>query len=138
MNHRLKIVFDRFKEILRIELDDSKSPMVVQKILANLPIKSTINVWGEEIYTNNIGIDVTTSKDYSQEVNIFDVAYWPDGNAICIFFGPTPISKDNKILPYSSVNIIGRVLVDLDQDYNKLLKKIQNGMDIIISRTKNT
>ena len=38
------------------------------------------------------------------------MAYWPEGKALCLFFGPTPISKDGKILAYSPVNIVGKIL----------------------------
>jgi hypothetical protein len=42
------------------------------------------------------------------EVNELDVAFWPKGKALCLFFGPTPISKDGKILAYSPFNIVGK------------------------------
>ncbi|EHP88109.1 protein of unknown function DUF369 [Methanotorris formicicus Mc-S-70] len=35
--------------------------------------------------------------------------YWIPGRAICIFFGKTPISDDDKIKPASAVNVIGKV-----------------------------
>ena len=41
---------------------------------------------------------------------IGELGYWPSGNAFCIFFGPTPISRGDKIVPASAVNIIGKVL----------------------------
>lgn len=41
-------------------------------------------------------------------VDLMDVAYWPQGRAICLFFGPTPISKKGEIKPYSPVNINGK------------------------------
>ena len=39
-----------------------------------------------------------------------DVAYWPEGNALCLFYGPTPISIDGQILAYSPVNIVGKII----------------------------
>lgn len=39
-----------------------------------------------------------------------DVAYWPEGSALCFFYGQTPISKQGKIMPYSPVNVIGRIV----------------------------
>ena len=40
-------------------------------------------------------------------MNKGDIAYWPPGNAFCIFWGPTPMSKENEIRPASPVKVIG-------------------------------
>ena len=51
-------------------------------------------------------------EDAREEVEIGDLGYWPPGQAFCIFFGQTPMSKDGKIVPASAVNIIGRIVGD--------------------------
>jgi uncharacterized protein len=57
------------------------------------------------------------------------VAFWPEGSALCLFYGPTPISKSNKIEPYSPVNIVGRIvseqsdIIDRVRDRNKVIIK---------------
>lgn len=43
-------------------------------------------------------------------VELNDVAYWPTGKAICLFYGPTPIGKLGEITPASPVNIIGKIV----------------------------
>ncbi len=43
-------------------------------------------------------------------VSLNDVAYWPQGKAICLFYGPTPIGKKGEITPASPVNVIGKIL----------------------------
>ncbi len=43
-------------------------------------------------------------------VQLHDVAYWPTGNAICLFYGPTPMGNPGEITPASPVNIIGKIL----------------------------
>jgi hypothetical protein len=45
-----------------------------------------------------------------------DVAYWPEGNVLCLFYGPTPISKNGKILAYSPVNIISKIVDSSNKD----------------------
>jgi len=40
------------------------------------------------------------------------LGYWPVGRAFCIFFGPTPMSTDERPRAYSPVNLLGRVLGD--------------------------
>jgi len=59
-----------------------------------------------------------------------DVAYWPEGNALCLFYGPTPISKDEQILAYSPVNIVGRIIPH-DNEKDDLLEKIQENTRVI-------
>jgi hypothetical protein len=95
---------------IRLELDNSFSPKTFQAILDRLPIKVKINKWGDELYTDPTEIDVKEEENAKTEVNEMDVAYWPEGKALCLFFGPTPISKDGKILAYSPVNIVGKIL----------------------------
>jgi len=58
----------------------------------------------------------------SEVVERGDVAYWPPGNAICLFFGPTPVSKPGEIRPASPVNVFGRVVGDPDR-----LKAVKSG-----------
>jgi hypothetical protein len=59
-----------------------------------------------------------------------DVAYWPEGNALCLFYGPTPISKDEQILAYSPVNIVGRIIPH-DDEKDDLLEKIKENTRVI-------
>ncbi|WP_297592895.1 cyclophilin-like family protein [Nitrosopumilus sp.] len=66
-------------------------------------------MWGEEIYTNASPINVP-EENAKSPVNLNDVAYWPTGKAICLFFGPTPIGKKGEITPASPVNIIGKII----------------------------
>jgi len=65
-----------------------------------------INKWGKKLYTNKTSIRAQ-EENAKSEVNLLDVAFWPKGSALCLFYGPTPISKPNKIEPYSPVNIVG-------------------------------
>jgi hypothetical protein len=59
---------------------------------------------------------------------VLDLAYWPEGSAICLFFGPTPISKSpEEILPYSPVNIVGKIIAEDDT-----LDGIKDGTTVVI------
>lgn len=109
MKRLIKGVFLDIGREISIELDDSRSPKTVQAILENLPIEVKINRWGDELYTEKTQI-VEREEDGKRQVNLFDVAYWPEGNALCLFYGPTPISEEGKILAYSPVNIVGRII----------------------------
>jgi uncharacterized protein len=69
-----------------------------------------INRWGDELYTDKTPI-IAQKENAKAVVNLLDVAYWPEGSALCLFYGPTPISKSkNEILPYSPVNVVGKII----------------------------
>ena len=104
----------------------NKNPKTLKAILDNLPIESTALRWGDEIYfETNIDIDLENPQE---TVRKGDVAYWPPGKAICIFFGPTPISSGDEIRPASPVNVWGRILGEIEN-----LKNVSSGEKIIIT-----
>ena len=98
------------------------------KILEALPFESTVNTWGNEIYFT-IPVAMQQEPDARAEVEIGELGYWPLGKAFCIFFGPTPVSRDEKPRAYSPVNVFGRVLSDAT-----VLKGIKNGAQIRVNR----
>ena len=96
---------------LRAELNDSPT---AQKIWEALPIETSFNTWGDEIYFS-IPVEMELESNAQEVVQSGDLGYWPSGNAFCIFFGPTPISGEGEIRPASAVNMIGRVIDDATQ-----------------------
>jgi hypothetical protein len=118
---KISIKFTDSGKTVYIELDDSQSPKTVEAILDNLPIEVKINRWGDELYTDKTPI-------VAEEENAQPVAYWPEGNALCLFYGPTPISKSpDEILPYSPVNIVGKIITRDD-----ILDEFKDGSTVVI------
>ena len=76
-----------------------------------LPLESKCNLWGDEIYFT-VPVSHKLEKEACEIVEKGDLAYWPQGPAFCIFFGPTPISKGDEIKPASAVNVFGKVVGD--------------------------
>lgn len=107
MKKQVVLEFSDLDEKVAIELDDSGSPATVRAIINNLPITMTIERWGDEIYSEPTTVKAE-EENAKREVGLFDVAYWPQGSAICFFYGHTPMSRE-KIVPYSPVNIVGRI-----------------------------
>ena len=108
MKRTTELEFSKLQRKVMIELDDSQSPKTVAAIIDSLPLNVVINRWGDELYSDSIPVKVG-EENSKAEVRLLDVAYWPEGSALCFFYGQTPISKQGKILPYSPVNIIGRI-----------------------------
>ena len=100
-----------------IEFNDSRP---AQEICQKLPIESTVSTWGQEIYFD-IGFKVS-AEGASMEVESGDVAYWPQGKSLCVFFGPTPASTTEVPVPASPVVLVGKAKAS-SQD----LKHIQLG-----------
>lgn len=107
MKRQVLLEFPGISESAQIELDDSDSPGTVRAIIDNLPIKMTIERWGDELYSEPTPVRAE-KENAKSEVKMFDVAYWPEGSALCFFYGHTPMSRE-KILPYSPVNVVGRI-----------------------------
>ena len=123
MKHKVEILIPKLKNI-EIVLDDSNSPNTTKKLFDSLPFTVGLNLWGDEIYTNESPI-IENEENAKSVVELNDVAYWPTGKAICLFFGPTPIGKKGEIKPYSPVNVIGKIL----NPDKSVLKKITNGLE---------
>ena len=92
-----------------LELDDTNSPNTVSDFVEKLPFSVDLNVWGDEIYTSESPIN-QSEENAKSTVQLNDVAYWPTGKAICLFYGPTPIGKPGEITPASPVNILGKIV----------------------------
>jgi hypothetical protein len=105
-----------------MEADLNDSP-TARQIAAALPISTSFNTWGDEIYFS-IPVEATLEDTAQDVVQIGDLAYWPPGRAFCIFFGQTPMSQPGKIMPASAVNVVGKVLGDATQ-FKRVMREPQ-------------
>jgi hypothetical protein len=129
MKKQIKALFPDIDREISIELDDSRSPKTVQAILEKLPVEINITKWGDELYTERTQISAN-EENAKREVDYLDVAYWPEGNALCLFYGPTPVSRDGQILAYSLVNIVGRIN-PRGNEKDELLQEIKDSTKVI-------
>jgi len=105
------------------ELNESMSAELLYK---TLPANLSMTRWGDEFY-GNCGVPVDQEKDARTDMEIGELALWPEGSALCIFFGPTPVSRGDKPKAISPVNPIGRIVGDIG-----FLKKFPSSIDIEI------
>ncbi len=96
-------------KVISLELDDANSPKTVLEFIEKLPFSIDLNVWGDEIYASESPIS-QPEENAKTTVELNDVAYWPTGKVIYLFFGPTPIGNPGEITPASPVNIIGKII----------------------------
>lgn len=109
---------------LQGELNDSAT---AKAIIDVLPIEGKAGIWGDEIYFS-IPVKQSEAGDARDVMEVGELAYWPPGNAFCIFYGRTPASTDDHPRAASGVNPIGRVLDD-----TSVLKGTANGEVVTIS-----
>ncbi len=107
------------------DLNDSKT---ARALWDALPVEAKASTWGDEVY---FGIGLELSEEAPKEVvELGDLGYWPPGQAFCIFFGRTPVSRNDEIRPASPVNLLGRLRGDAT-----VFQKVQAGTRITIERS---
>lgn len=94
------------------ELNDSETGRALAQ---RLPLTVRMSRWGDEYY-GDIGtpLGVGQAPEARDEMSVGELAYWLPGNALCLFFGPTPVSRGNEPRAASEVNPAGRVSGDFD------------------------
>jgi len=107
------------------ELNDSPTAIAIYDAL---PIQARGNRWGEEIYFR-IPVDEPLSDDSRAEMAVGELAYWPTGNAFCIFFGPTPASTGTAPEAASPVNPVGHVVGDAT-----IFKAVRDGETVTLDQ----
>jgi len=100
---RIRVVAAGIEIVAR--LNDSTT---AEALWVALPITGQVETWGDEIYFS-IPVEAPEAADAQDTVEQGAVAYWPPGTALCLFWGPTPMSRGDEIRPASAVNVVGRV-----------------------------
>ena len=90
---------------LRAELSDSPA---AGRVADALPLTVTMSRWGDEYY-GNAGLVIPEDSSARELMEVGEIAWWPPGKALCIFFGPTPASTDERPRAASGVLPVGRI-----------------------------
>jgi hypothetical protein len=99
------IVIEVNGKTLRAELSDSPA---ARRVAEALPLAVTMSRWGDEYY-GNAGLVIAEDSSARELMEVGEIAWWPPGKALCIFFGPTPASTDERPRAASGVLPVGRI-----------------------------
>ena len=119
-----RIRFDFGALTLDAELLDTPT---AKAIAAALPIASSVLTWGEEVYFD-VPVVAAREQDARAVIMPGEIAYWPQGSAIAIGFGRTPISKGNETRLASPCNVFAKALGSV-----KSLSKVKTGVKVAVS-----
>jgi hypothetical protein len=111
---------------LSLDADLLDTP-TAKSIAAALPVTARVMTWGEEVYFD-VPVDVPREAGARAVVTPGEIAYWPEGPAIAIGFGRTPISKAGETRLASPCNIFAKALGDV-----KTLAAVKAGITVRVS-----
>ena len=87
---------------MRLEIDGARFEVemydcaAARSLAGTLPQKISMSRWGDEFY-GALAKKLDPGGDPVRDVfEVGEVAFWPPGNALCIFFGPTPASSNDE------------------------------------------
>jgi hypothetical protein len=119
-----RIRFDFGALTLDAELLDTPT---AKAVAAALPISSSVLTWGEEVYFDVL-LEVKREADARAVITPGEIAFWPQGPAIAIGFGRTPISKGNETRLASPCNVFAKAVSDV-----KVLAKVKTGAKVEVT-----
>ena len=97
------------------------------EIWRSLPLEGFARTWGPEIYFHT-KLQAEPEPEARDVVSPGEIVFWPQGDAIAIAFGPTPLSRNGELRLAAPCNIWAMAIDDVAQ-----LRAVHAGETISVS-----
>ena len=94
-----------------------------------LPVTSRAARWGHEFYFTVPAMVAERESDARDVMEIGEIGYWVEGQAIAIFFGPTPASREDEPRAVVPVNVVGKI-----EAHAESLDRLDDGVVFTLER----
>jgi len=94
-----------------------------------LPVSSRAARWGDEFYFRIEAMLAEHEDDARDVMEIGEIGFWVQGQAVTVFFGPTPASRDGEPRAVVPVNVLGRIRGDA-----RALDRLDDGVTFHLER----
>lgn len=111
--------------VVRGSLSNRVNPKTYYRFANKIPFDTKASTWGEEVFFETpVSAPIENGV---QDVEVGDIGFWPPGKAMCLFFGPTPVSHGNKPRAASPVSVIGAI-----RDNIELLPEVIDSTSVMV------
>lgn len=118
--------------VIHLQIGHTRFPVALydstasRSLFSVLPQTISMYSWGNEYY-GELPITLDYAGDKLQDIfQPGEIALWPEGNAICVFFGPTPISHADECRMASDGVALGKIIGDFSS-----LKRLRNQLGYV-------
>ncbi len=100
-NNDKKLILKFNSKLFEINLRNTETARLIAE---SIPIKSRIQIWGEEIFFNT-NLQVKLEDNARDVMKLGELAFWTEGSAIAIGYGKTPVSVGREIRLIGPCNV---------------------------------
>ena len=122
-----RIHFDFGAVTLDADLANTPTARLIE---AALPVTASVLTWGEEVYFE-VPVHAKREAGARAVVKPGEIAFWPEGPAIAIGYGRTPISKAGETRLASPCNVFAKAVESV-----QVLREVRAGTTVRVTKVE--